>query len=81
MEVVVLRVRDESASGTVAAVGRATVRYKEKHSVRIAVDNALDRLVFVFAHRIQQFLRRSFVLGSLRYNLPPDWVVRVVRIN
>ena len=45
------------------------------------MDDAFDRLVFVFTHGVEQFFRRCCVLGSLWHDLSADGVFRVVGID
>ena len=71
----------KTAAGAVPAVHRAHVGDQEQHTVRIAVGKAGGRRILILVQRVEQVGRGDMGLRHRRYALPPDRIMRVIRID
>ena len=81
VKVVVLRVRDQSTSGTITAVSRTPVRYEKKYAIRVAVDDAVDRLGVLLADWVEHLFRRGVHLAAPGNYLAANWAVRIFAVD
>ena len=81
MKVVVLRVAHQAAAGAITAIGGATVGDKEEHAVRIAMDEAGHRRMFVLTERVEHLPRGDDHLVATGDDLLADRAIRVVPVD
>ena len=78
---ILVRVADDSAAGTVAAVACALCRHQHQDPVRIAMDQTRHRRMVVFAQRIGHHIIGLLQLGRGGDDLPPDWTIGIVAVH